>query len=801
MENYSGKHKIAFCKRLGKNWQELADYFDISDSLRKQYAQGNEAREIWTWLVQTERLDELVAALKFIDRQDIVLDVLNSDENDQPSVQTKIITKSPYPGLRAFTEDESALFFGRMPEITSLLTKITSSRFLAVIGASGSGKSSLVRAGVLPKLAEKTDGKHWEWLRFTPGGIGDDPFMALSFVLMPSLERLKLTAREIATQLQKRGNIDEMAEKYLAQKPATEQLILFIDQFEELFTLVDECYRQRFVNLLGKAGQSSHLRIILTVRADFHEHCLNYDALASLINTGAWHLASPDTPALWQIVHGPAIAAGLQFESGLVEQILSDTGTGSGALALMAFALEQLYLSCAPSTTLTWEAYDRLGRVSHAIGRHAQETYNNLEEDAQNALGEVFAELVTVDPERGVATRKRADFARIGQTDAARQLIDSFTEARLLVKSEVNGTDAKTPVSMRETVVEVAHEAVLTHWDLLKNWINERFDDFCLLRQVTLEAAEWERNLRPDANLWVHERLQQVYAMQQKLKPQLSGSVVAFIRPEAERLLEKLTNPALTHLQRERIGVRLAEIGDPRPGIGVDENGLPKFDWCPVPSGQITLKDYAGTYNVELFFISQYPVTFKQYRAFLEAADGYQNVRWWTNLQHEPVPGEQYRKIDNHPAETVSWFDAVAFCRWLSDKRGLAIRLPTEWEWQQAATGGHPENKYPWGTVFESMRCNSYESGLGRTTAVGMYPQGISPVGALDMTGNVWEWCSNGYDKPESTEVAADGRRVVRGGSWRRDQDYARAAYRYHYTPVDRGGSLGFRVVCSSPIS
>ena len=132
----------------------------------------------------------------------------------------------------------------------------------------------------------------------------------------------------------------------------------FIDQFEELFTLVAECHRQPFINLLEKAVQSPYLRIILTVRADFHEHCLNYPALTQLINIGNWHLAPPDFRTLADDCE-PAKAAGLQFESGLIEQILTDTGTGSGALALMAFALEQLYLACR-ATTLTCEAYDRL---------------------------------------------------------------------------------------------------------------------------------------------------------------------------------------------------------------------------------------------------------------------------------------------------------------------------------------------------------------------------------------------------------------------------------------------------------
>ena len=257
--------------------------------------------------------------------------------------------------MRAFTEDESALFFGRTPEINALLAKIKASRFLAVIGASGSGKSSLVRAGVLPRLKEIAAEPGWEWLRFTPGGINDDPFLALSTVLIPVLEKSKLTNRELATQLRQRGNIDEIAAHYLAAKPGSGQLLLFIDQFEELFTLVAEGHRQPFINLLEKAVQSPYLRIILTVRVDFQEHCLNYPALTQLINSGNWNLSTPGFPALWLMIDEPAKAAGLQFEDGLIQHILNDTGTGPGALALMAFALEQLYLACAPATTLTCE--------------------------------------------------------------------------------------------------------------------------------------------------------------------------------------------------------------------------------------------------------------------------------------------------------------------------------------------------------------------------------------------------------------------------------------------------------------
>lgn len=133
-------------------------------------------------------------------------------------------------------------------------------------------------------------------------------------------------------------------------------------------------------------------------------------------------------------------------------------------------------------------------------------------------------------------------------------------------------------------------------------------------------------------------------------------------------------------------------------------------------------------------------------------------------------------------------------------KLGYEIRLPTEWEWQQAATGGNPANVYPWGPEWDLSCANTYESELSRSTAVGMYPQGISPVEALDMSSNVWEWCLNEYEHPERMVLAGDVRRVVRGGSWDYDQDDARATYRNLADPGNRDNDLGFRVVCSSPI-
>jgi hypothetical protein len=414
-----------------------------------------------------------------------------------------------------------------------------------------------------------------------------------------------------------------------------------------------------------------------------------------------------------------------------------------------------------------------------------------LEPAAQEELGTVFKELVEVDAERGIPTRKRAPLHRCASTPAAQHLLERFTEARLLVRDNAAGG---------EVVVEVAHEALLTSWQRLHAWITERFDDLRLWRQVRLEAVEWQRRGSLTSHLWRHERLQPVYAMCQRLQPTLSPIEQEFIRPEAERLLEEIADPATSHRRRTIIGDRLAEIGDPRSGVGLDSRGLPDFVWLPVPGGEVTLEEGAGTFTVPPFHISKYPVTWVQYRSFLQAPDGYHNPHWWRGLaEPESEPGEQYRQQDNHPAENVSWYDAIAFCRWLSVHLGYEVRLPTEWEWQQAATGGDPARIFPWGEDENGAYTNTWESGLSRTTAVGLYPQGASPGGMLDMSGNVWEWCLNEYYDPRRIGLSGNYVRVLRGGSWGDGLGSARTSMSNHMDPWFRTSDRGLRIMRVSP--
>lgn len=217
---------------------------------------------------------------------------------------------------------------------------------------------------------------------------------------------------------------------------------------------------------------------------------------------------------------------------------------------------------------------------------------------------------------------------------------------------------------------------------------------------------------------------------------------------------------------------------------------LYSLEWCEIPVGGAEIEDHK--YFVGKFRIGKYPVTYRQFQEFVEASDGFSNDEWWEGLTSaEREPAEQWWRLDNHPRENVSWFDAIAFCRWKSSRLGYQVRLPKETEWQWAAQGddGRP---YPWGSDFDPALANTVESEIKSTTAVNHYPDGASPFGVVDMFGNVWEWCLNDHSSPEVLEIERVGHPVVRGGSWK--DNPLSVTHRGRNKPEDRADTLGFRL-------
>jgi len=204
------------------------------------------------------------------------------------------------------------------------------------------------------------------------------------------------------------------------------------------------------------------------------------------------------------------------------------------------------------------------------------------------------------------------------------------------------------------------------------------------------------------------------------------------------------------------------------------------------PQHRLSLPDY---------YLAKTPVTNAQYAAFVDGA-GHSPPRYWRGAR--PPRGK-----DQHPVVSVSWYDAMAYCRWLVQVTGKPYRLPTEAEWEKAARGTEGP-KYPWGDAWDAGRCNTKESGREDTTPVGLYPEGASPYGLLDMAGNVWEWTSSlhwayPYQPDDGREDhSTPESRVLRGGSWLDLYDSARAAYRRSYVPAYHSRTHGFRPCISA---
>jgi formylglycine-generating enzyme required for sulfatase activity len=291
-----------------------------------------------------------------------------------------------------------------------------------------------------------------------------------------------------------------------------------------------------------------------------------------------------------------------------------------------------------------------------------------------------------------------------------------------------------------------------------------------------------------------------------------------------ERLLQ-----SQQQLQQElpAVGV-LSDRQQPAPAIAVGSRHPLLPELIEIPAGPFLMgssdadkqadSDEKPQHRLELptYWIGKTPVTNAQFRPFVEG-DGYSNRDYWT------AAGWQWREQariirprywddakwngDDYPVVGISWYEAVAYCRWLSAQTGHDIRLPTEAEWEKAARG--PEGRiWPWGNTWEARRCNSKEAHIGKTTPVGRYPEGASPYGLLDMAGNVREWCATKWRKRYPYQVedewtdtyrAGDNARVRRGGAYYSEQKRVRCASRYYYYPHARYDNFGLRVARRSP--
>ncbi|MFN3255666.1 MAG: BTAD domain-containing putative transcriptional regulator [Ilumatobacter sp.] len=409
--------------------------------------------------------------------------------------------RNPYKGLRAFTETDAADFFGRSELTDQLVAQVARSPLTCVVGPSGSGKSSLVRAGLVPR-ARRGDLSPDRDIVVAEMFPGSYPFEELEAALL----RVAVTRPD--------GLLDDLmaddrgllrVSKQILAGDDTD-LLLVIDQFEELFSLThDPQVRRDFLDNLVTIGndERSRVRLVLTMRADFFDRPLEYPAFAELMSRGLVTVAMPDASELAQAIVEPARSVDLVVESGLIPLITRDVADEPGALPLMQYALTEL-VEARDGRRLTIDAYERTGGVIGALARRAEEIYLGLPAAARTAAQELFVQLVTVDEENDDTRRRvrRTELDSLGLNSAAlATVIADYGSFRLLSFDH-------DPVTRGQTI-EVAHEALIREWPRLRTWIDERRESLLLERRLHWSTGEWVANSRDASFLLAGGRLEQ----------------------------------------------------------------------------------------------------------------------------------------------------------------------------------------------------------------------------------------------------------------------------------------------------
>jgi uncharacterized protein YjbI with pentapeptide repeats len=494
--------------RLGPEHPRYAEALTYEGRLRENVAQVRRHGDTETLRAERSRalarLNELALAELAVSFNELCGEL-------SPEALEAIARHNPYRGLYAFREEDSALFYGREKPTEELVEGVRHKPLVAVLGPSGSGKSSVVFAGLVPRLRREGD---WLIIDFRPK---DDPFRGLAAALLPRLEP-ELSETDALVETGKlaaalsRGDLDlsQVLSRTLEKSPDAARSLLIVDQFEELYTLCPEPEtRKRFVDTLlqpaprAPAGESSY-HMVLTLRADFLGQALAYRPLADALQGADVKLGPMTRDELRRAIEEPAMAQGVGFEPGLVDRFLDDVSDEPGGLPLLEFALTALWEE-QRGGKLTHAAYNQIGEVEGALSSHAEQVYAGLSPADQEGARRAFVSLVQLG-EGTEDTRRLAHRSELAEADW--DLVGRLASQRLVV----TGRDPEG----RETV-EVVHEALIRGWDRLGAWI-ESDRDFLVWRkrlraaQIGWEASQEDEGAllrgRPleEAETWLAER-------------------------------------------------------------------------------------------------------------------------------------------------------------------------------------------------------------------------------------------------------------------------------------------------------
>jgi len=405
----------------------------------------------------------------------------------------------PFKGLEFFGENDADKFYGRETLTSKLAGKLRLSRFLPIIiGSSGSGKSSVIRAGLLPALKRGTqlvDGsfppegsRSWTTFTLTPGA---KPLDALAAALTRDEESTTATTTLIDDLVIDKRALHLRALKILSHRADSQKVLLVVDQFEEVFTLCkDESERRAFIDALLYASaevQDGPTVVIIIFRADFYAHCAQYDNLREAVATKQEFVGPMSKDELRRAIEEPAKAGGWDIEPGLVDLILKEVGDEPGALPLMQHALLETWKR-RRGRALTLRGYNDAGGIRGAIAKTAEAIYNDLPAEQQAVARRIFLRLVELG-EGAQDTRRRAQldelYPRANDKPFVETVLKKLVDNRLIVTTD--------------KTAEVAHEALIREWPTYREWVNKSREGLKIHRDLSGAAREWEELARaPD---------------------------------------------------------------------------------------------------------------------------------------------------------------------------------------------------------------------------------------------------------------------------------------------------------------
>jgi serine/threonine protein kinase len=457
--------------------------------------------------------------------------------------------RNPYKGLRAFRQDEASDFFGREALIDVMIEQlkgiletqrrgVAGTRLLAMVGASGSGKSSAMLAGLLPQLQAGALPGSEAWVYLEPIVPGTHPLEALALTLAPHFPHRSMKAIQEDLQDDSARGLHRLSTQ-LIKRPDS-RVVLIVDQFEELFTqTMAEAEQRCFVDLLVTAVTEvpGPVLVLLTLRADFYDRPMRYPYLYQLIEAHHQSILPMEIHELRQVIEGPADLPDVQltFEGNLLGDLIFEAQGQVGALPLLEFALDQLFQR-RDGQTLTLAAYHEMGGVKGALVRRAELTYASLPSDQHRFLTRLlFMRLVNLGATDQDTTRRRATLSELSLTDAKQtallqEVTNTFVDARLLTANKLAGT----------TTIEVSHEALIAEWARLFNWLRAGREDLRFQQALSNDANAWEERKKPKDQLYRGARLKEAKAWAKRNEP--SKQEVAFIHASSLRQTRSLVS-------------------------------------------------------------------------------------------------------------------------------------------------------------------------------------------------------------------------------------------------------------------